>query len=152
VTLVARASRDTWREADGVAAQATALRARAAKLADADCLAFARASAGLKPDAEIAGRPPLGPLLEEAADVPLRIAATAADIAELAALAARYGDPNRRADAIAAAALAEGAVRTAAVLVEVNLATRADDPRLAQVRQELAEAAAAREAAAALAD
>jgi methenyltetrahydrofolate cyclohydrolase len=152
VTLVARASSDTWAEADGIAAQATALRARAAELADADAAAFASASAGLRQDPDLMGRPPLGPLLEQAADVPLRIAMAAADVAELAVLAARRGAPDRRADAVAAAALAEGAARTAAVLVDVNLATTPDDARAGQAQQAVDAATAAREAASALVD
>jgi formiminotetrahydrofolate cyclodeaminase len=82
--------------------------------------------------------------------VPVCIAMVAADVAELAALVARHGAPDRRADAAAAAALAEGAARTAVVLIEINLATSHEDGRVAQARQDLAAAVAAREAATAL--
>ena len=65
----------------------------------------------------------LGAALLQAAEVPLRIAEAAADVAELAALAAAEGSPHLRPDATAAAALAEAATRAAAHLVEINLAT-----------------------------
>ena len=64
----------------------------------------------------------LGVALLQAAEVPLRIAEAAADVAELAALAAAEGAPHLRPDATAAAALAEAATRAAAHLVEINLA------------------------------
>ena len=54
--------------------------------------------------------------------MPLRIAAAAADVVELAALAAAEGKPVLRPDATAAAMLAEAAVRAATHLVDVDLA------------------------------
>ena len=50
-----------------------------------------------------------------AAEVPLRIAEAAADVSELAALAAAEGKPALRPDAAAAATLAEAAVRAAPI-------------------------------------
>ena len=55
------------------------------------------------------------------------IAEAAADVAALAALAARDGAASVRGDAWAAATLAEAASTAAARLVHVNLATRPDD-------------------------
>ena len=66
----------------------------------------------------------LGLALLRAAEVPLRIAEAAADVAELAAARRRpRASPHLRPDATAAAALAEAATRAATHLVEINLAT-----------------------------
>ena len=65
----------------------------------------------------------LGTLLERAAQIPLDIAESAVDVASLAAVVAERGDQALRADAVAAALLAQGAARAAATLVEVNLGT-----------------------------
>jgi formiminotetrahydrofolate cyclodeaminase len=69
----------------------------------------------------------LGRALRRAAEVPTHIAETAADVAVLAALAAKQGADAVRADAWAAATLAEAASVAAARLVHVNLATTAQD-------------------------
>ena len=74
----------------------------------------------------------LGTALLRAAEVPLRIAEAAADVAELAALTAAEGSPHLRADATAAAALAEAATRAAAHLVDINLATVRGDAHSAR--------------------
>ena len=86
----------------------------------------------------------LGQALHDAADVPVLLAATAADVAELAAGAADHVSPDRRPDLVAAAALAEGATRSAAHLVTANLAVSGDDPRPAAVAADVARAEAAR--------
>jgi len=123
VRLVARVSHD-WEEAPGIAAQAAALGDRSLALADEDHLAYAHALEQLRaPDRDAT----LGRALRRAAEVPLRISETAADVAALAALAAREGADTVRGDAWAAAALAEAASVAAARLVHVNLATRPDD-------------------------
>jgi formiminotetrahydrofolate cyclodeaminase len=123
VRLVARVSHD-WDEAPGIAAQAAALGDRSLALADEDHVAYAHALEQLRtPDRDAA----LGKALHRAAEVPLRIAETAADVAALAALAARDGDDAVRGDAWAAATLAEAASIAAARLVHINLATRPDD-------------------------
>ena len=142
VTMVARGSR-TWSDGAGIAAQARALRARLRMLGDQDAEAFAqvlaimRSTAGTTEERDVV----LGEALVQAAEVPLAIAEAAADVAELAALAAAAGSPHLRPDATAAAALAEAAVRAAAHLVEINLATVAGDQHSA--RAELLAAAAA---------
>ena len=66
-----------------------------------------------------------------AAELPLAIADAAAATAELAALAAEWAIGYEKADAIAAAALAEGATRAAAALVHANLTTVPGDARAA---------------------
>jgi formiminotetrahydrofolate cyclodeaminase len=123
VRLVARVS-DDWEEAPGIAAQAAALGDRSLMLADDDHRVYAAAMEQLRAPARDAA---LGKALREAAEVPLRIAETAADVASLAALAARDGADTVRGDAWAAATLAEAASVAAARLVHVNLATRPDD-------------------------
>ena len=143
VTMVARGSGD-WDDAAGVAAQGRALRARLLELGDADTQAFAdvlrrmREPTGTAEQRDFA----LGDALLQAAEVPLRIAEAAADVAELAAFAAAEGAPQLRPDASAAATLAEAAVRASTHLVEINLATVAGDRHSAR-GVELAEAAAA---------
>lgn len=138
--LVAKAARTStahWDGAPAAAAQAEALRARAAPLAQADADAYAAAVARLdEPREEDPDRRnfQLGRALDAAAVIPLRIAATAADVAALAAEVAEHGNPSLRPDATGAALLAEGAARTAAHLVEVNLAVGPDDERVREAR------------------
>lgn len=135
--MVARSSQSAWDEAAGVAAQALALRERAAALAEADAEAWEDALAALESAGE-GGDPrrdfALAQRLSRAAEVPLEIAVLAADTAALAAAAADRGDGAYRADAAAAAALAAGAASAAAHLVQINLAVRQDDQRLARAQ------------------
>jgi len=137
VVMVARSSESAWPEAPGVAAQALALRDRAAVLAEADAEAWGDALIALA-GAESGGDPRRDFALEQhlsrAAEVPLEIAALAADTAALAAVAADRCDGAYRADAVAGAALAAGAASASAHLVQVNLAVRRDDPRLARAQ------------------
>lgn len=157
VGKVARLSRPDWAEAAGAAAQATALRRRALMLAEADAAVYEDAlralerkgvEPGLRP-----GDPALGEALSRAADIPLLIATAACDVGALAADVAGSGRPDASADAVVAALLAEGCARSAHQLVEVNLATRPGDERVAEgVRAvEIARAAARRATAAAAA-
>lgn len=174
VRLVARVSHD-WEEAPGIAAQAAALGDRALLLADEDHRVYAhaleqlrardtfsRSSIRQEPN-PAAGSPPaagqileggsaardaaLGRALRRAAEVPLRIAETAADVAALAALAARDGAPSVRGDAWTAATLAEAAGVAAARLVHVNLATRPDGELFTRADLAARSATAAREVA-----
>jgi len=143
VAMVARAS-SSWQDAAGVATQARALRTRLLELADEDAEAFGAVLATMR---ESAGSPEqrdfvLGTALLRAAEVPLRIAESAADVAELAALTAAEGSAHLRADASAAATLAEASTRAAAHLVDINLATVRGDRHSARA-SELAQAAAA---------
>jgi methenyltetrahydrofolate cyclohydrolase len=145
--LVAMTARATtgWADSAGVAAQARALSSRLRPLAAADAAAFARVLE-LRADANLDSRD-LGPALERAADVPLQIADACAATAELAALAAERAVGHERADAVAAAALAEGAARAAAALVVANLATVAGDERATKASEHVRVAALARERA-----
>ncbi|HSG12791.1 MAG TPA: cyclodeaminase/cyclohydrolase family protein [Gaiellaceae bacterium] len=137
VAMVANCSRQSWGDAAGVLAQATAVSDRAIDLAREAATAWEDALTALR-DAEAStpGDPRrdfrLEQKLDAAAAVPLGIASLGADAVALAALAAEHGQAAYRADAAAAAALAAGAARAAAHLVRVNLGIRASDPRLAR--------------------
>jgi len=144
VAMTARAASD-WADAPGVAAQARTLSARLVPLATTDADAFTRV-VDLRADPDADARD-LGPALEHAADVPLAIADAAAATAELAALAASWVSGAEKTDAVAAAALAEGAARSAAALVHANLATRPGDARSLRADQLVRAAAEARAAA-----
>ena len=123
VTMVARGSSD-WDDGPGIASQARALRSRLTALGEEDATAFAQVLVTMR---DPTGTPEqrdfaLGLALLRAAEVPLRIAEAAADVAELAAAAAGEGSPHLQPDATAAAALAEAATQAATHLVEINLA------------------------------
>ncbi len=127
---------DGWSEAEGARAQALDLRDRLLALAGQDARAYQRALTALeRRDTGLARA------LERAAEVPLAIAEAAADAALLAAEGSERADGFARADAAAAACLAAGAVTAARRLVEINLATSAEDERLARAER-AAEAAA----------
>jgi formiminotetrahydrofolate cyclodeaminase len=119
-----------WSGAEGARAQALELRDRLLALAGQDARAYERALTALEQRDNSLQR-----ALERAAEVPLAIAETAADVAALAAEAAEAADGAERADASAAASLASGAARAAARLVEVNLATVAEDERITRAQR-----------------
>jgi len=145
--LVAKAAArsEGWSGSEGVRAQAIELRDRLLTLAGQDARAYESALTALeRRDAGLARA------LVRAAEVPLSIAETAADVAAVAAETAVCADGAARADASAAAALAAGAARAAVRLVEVNLATGSDDDRLSRAERAAEDAAdAARRATAA---
>jgi formiminotetrahydrofolate cyclodeaminase len=130
--LVAKtaARSEGWGEAAGARAQALDLRDRLLALAAQDARAYESALAALE-----RRRTGLARALGAAADVPLALAETAADVALLAAEAAERADGHSRADAAAAASLASGAARAAAKLVAVNLATVPGDGRVAAAQR-----------------
>ena len=148
VTMVARGSAG-WADGAGVASQARALRSRLTALGDDDAAAFELVLVTMR---DRSGNPEqrdfaLGSALLRAAEVPLHIAETAADVAELAATAAAEGSPQLRPDATAAAALAEAATRAAAHLVEINLAIVPGDRHSERAALLVTAAAEARERA-----
>ena len=155
VVMVARASKDHWPEAGGVIGQAEALRARVAPLAQAGAEVYRDALALLRSREEVAERyrdQTLREALERAAEIPIRIAEAGSDLACLGALLVENGNPEVRADAAVACVLAEGGTRAAAKLVETNLGTTPDDPRVRHVRTLAAAAAEASERALAAAE
>jgi methenyltetrahydrofolate cyclohydrolase len=116
-----------WSGAEGARAQALELRDRLLALAGQDARAYDRALTALeRRDSGLARA------LARAAEVPLAIVESAADVALLALEATERADGSARADAAAAASLAAGAARAAAKLVEVNLGTVENDERLAR--------------------
>jgi methenyltetrahydrofolate cyclohydrolase len=125
----------------GAGAQAAALCRRLTALADEDARLYENALSELElRDDDFK----LGRALEQAAEAPLRIAEACADVAVLASALAEHGSAAHQADARSAAALAAGAARAAAVLVEVNLGVSGTDARvqLAQKLTQRADAAA----------
>jgi formiminotetrahydrofolate cyclodeaminase len=125
--LVAKAASrsDGWSGAPGARSQAADLRDRLLELSAKNALVYESALDALEqPGSDLADA------LAEAADVPLALAETAADVALLAASAAECADGPSRPDAAAAAALAAGAARAAAKLISVNLAMMPGDERL----------------------
>jgi formiminotetrahydrofolate cyclodeaminase len=133
--MVAQFSGKQWDGAEDAALRARELRTRAAPLAQADAEAYQAVIAAR-------GGPGYEEALSRAADVPLAIVQAAADVGELAAELAASGNPNLRGDAATAALLAEAAARSAANLVDINLADREGDERIGRAH-ELASATAA---------
>jgi formiminotetrahydrofolate cyclodeaminase len=146
---IARASLEHWPDGRGVAAQAAELRRRAETLAGENAIAYLRVrSALLTPERATTGRDAtLRATLLRSAEIPLALATTACDCALLAAAIAHDVHPDLRADAIGAAELATGAARSAAWLVEINLALLADDPFRIEARAVVAAAEQARDRA-----
>ena len=89
----------------------------------------------------------LAAAFSEASQAPLAIARASTQVAELAARIAEMSKPELAGDAIAAVLLAEASSRAAARLVEINLAQRPEDPRLAVVDELVERAGTARDAA-----
>jgi formiminotetrahydrofolate cyclodeaminase len=150
VTMVARASKEHWPEAGGAIGQAEAFRARVAPLAQADADVYTEALGALRRRDELEERyrdQKLQAVLERAAEIPIKITEAGSDLACLAALLVENGNPEVRADAAAAAVLAEGGARAAAKLVEINLGATEDDPRVRHVQTLVAVAVEATERA-----
>ena len=145
LTMTSQRSRESWPEAGGAIGQAEALRDRAARLVQESAEAYERAVERLRGDGTASDDPEardweLGVVLERAAAAPLALAEVAADVVDLAAEVAERCDPTVRGDAVAASLLAQAGVRVGAHLVEINLATRGDDPRMQRVRTLIARA------------
>jgi hypothetical protein len=124
LAAIARASREVWPEAGGVAAQAESLRDRVTPLAQLSAEAYQEALASDGGDYE------LGRAYAKAAEPPLRIAEAATAVSELAAYVAEYAKPALRADAVTAGLIAASCARAAAELVAVNLTVSANDERV----------------------
>ena len=141
--LLAKIARTStaWPDSRGVAAQAESLRDRAAPLAQATAEEYEAALQAREDEGEAGERRDfaLGRAYARAAEPPLQIARAAADVAELAVVVARNGDPAFHADAVIAALLA--AASSAAELVGVNLTASARDERVREAER-LAESAA----------
>lgn len=136
--MAARASAESWDAATGIAAQAEALRARAAPLAQRDAEVYDEALAVRDGAASLAPEQrdwEIGKAFAAAAEPPLEIARIAADVVELAVEVAQHGEPRVRPDVVAAAMLAAAAARASVTLVEVNLTALEGDARVAEAEQ-----------------
>ncbi|MBA2460290.1 MAG: cyclodeaminase/cyclohydrolase family protein [Actinobacteria bacterium] len=129
VAMAARFAPDSWKRRAGVVGRAEELRARVEPLADADALAYKEFMASRSPET-----------IEPIVAIPFEIAEISSELAELAALVAREGNPNVRGDAAAGADLAAAAATIGARLVRLNAA---DDPRVEQAAKLARSAAAA---------
>jgi formiminotetrahydrofolate cyclodeaminase len=146
VEMAAQVSREDWPEAAGAIAQAQALRDRAAGLAPTNAQAYEEVLAALRAPRELDPRHPdaaLGEALLRAADLPLAIAETAADVAVLGEVVAERSGPRVSDDATVGVMLAEAASRGAAHLVQINLSTREEDELASRARRHAAAAAQA---------
>jgi formiminotetrahydrofolate cyclodeaminase len=142
VIKAARGSTTGWDEAEGIAAQAGALRRRARPLPDLSAETFSAAVSALRARSS---DDELGRTLAEAAEVPLTVLDMAVSVAELAARVVERCDPNHRPEAVGACLLAESAAALCAHLVEVNLASVPGDARVEQAAGLAAGALKARE-------
>lgn len=103
--------------------RAGAARAKAARLADEDAVAYRKVIDAQRLPAGDPSRPGrIAAALSEATAVPRAIAETAAEVATMAAEVEATGNPSLRGDAHAAALLAQAAAQAATRLVEINLA------------------------------
>jgi formiminotetrahydrofolate cyclodeaminase len=119
------------------------LRARALAEVDRDAAAFSELMAvyRLPKDTDqqkAARRQVIQAATRRAADVPLEVAATAAEVARLAAQLPGRSNPNVLSDVGVAASAAAAAIESAAINVEVNLATLTDPDAKADLASQLA--------------
>jgi formiminotetrahydrofolate cyclodeaminase len=129
-----------------IAMRARSLRERAIELAQRELHAYEPVLAALRTPRTSPDRAArLNAALSEAAESPFALARVCADVTSLALEASRGGSPHLRGDALAGLPIAEGACRAAARLVEINLAGRPDDERLAELAVVTATAVANRE-------
>ncbi len=125
VEMAARATELEWREAIAVAAQAKALRRRLGAIADGNAEAYRAARAALAQTRAggARGSGSFTATMTTSAELLVDLASAAADVAVLGAETAERCVPDLRPDAAAAVALADAAVRSAAVLARANLVT-----------------------------
>lgn len=145
--LAASLSPDRWDRSGEAAERARKIMDSALDLAEADAAAYEKVLRLRRalPSPERAEA--VASALSGAAEVPLQMAELAAELAGLGLAATRYGNPNLRGDAATAALLAAATARSCALLVEIDLASSAADPRIALAHGLAARAeAAARDA------
>lgn len=138
--MAAGLSRRHLPEADELVAEALELQARAAPLGQRDAEVYGdvlRARGRPHDDPERAEQ--VRQALSRATDVPLEIAVIGSEVLRLSADVASRGNPNLRGDVLTGRLLAQAGVRSAGLLVRLNLGD-SDDPRLARAA-ELARAA-----------
>ena len=122
VAMVARFSVSEVPDAPEVAGEADRLRHEALRLAGQDAEAYRAVLGASRLPKDSPDRPGrIHSAIEDAADVPLRIAATAARIATLGSRLAWEGNPNLQGDAVVAVLLVDAAAKGADRLVELNV-------------------------------
>jgi formiminotetrahydrofolate cyclodeaminase len=136
---------DIEAQARQIEAQAADLRRKLGELGDADAQAYARVSAAYKlprqPLAQDTERSlAIQAALHEAAAVPLDTARLCAAVLELAEAAAPLLNPAVISDVMVGAVLAQAALESAALNVDVNLAAMTDAGTVARLQRELDQA------------
>lgn len=129
-----------------------AIRDSALDLAEADAEAYGQVMAayGLprgSADERSSRQAAIASASEQASRVPLRVAAAASEVIELAAETAVKGNPNVISDAGAGAALARAAIRICEMNVQANLGSISDSSVREELTYALDQALAARDAA-----
>jgi formiminotetrahydrofolate cyclodeaminase len=122
---------DVQAQAVEIAARAGELRQQLAELGDADAQAYARVNAAYKLPRETPAQHTersmaIQAALRQAAAVPLNTARLCADVLKLAERAAPLLNPSVISDVMVGALLAQAALESAALNVEVNLAAMTD--------------------------
>jgi formiminotetrahydrofolate cyclodeaminase len=145
VAMAARFSATRMPGAGDLADQADELRRRLDQLADMDARAYAAVlDAGRQPGDDGQRRERMREALLGAALVPLEIAGIGVEVALMAARLAEAGNPNLRGDAVTGAVLAAASARSAACLVDIDVALGGLDPGLSRrAAQAAADACAA---------
>ena len=138
---------DVQDEAERIERRASELRRRLEKLGDADAEAFDQVTAAYKlpraDDAQKATRShAIQSALRVAADVPLESARISAEVIELAEEAAPLLNASVISDVLVGALLAQAALDSAALNVEINLASMTDAATIERYSTELAGARA----------
>jgi formiminotetrahydrofolate cyclodeaminase len=124
----------SWEGSERALSEARALRARIAPLVAEDGKAYADFLAARREGGDAAAA------RDRIVEIPLEIAACAAEVGALAKSLAEQGNPNLRGEAAAASLAASAAAAIAARLVELNLEDRPDE-RLERARELAREAA-----------
>lgn len=135
---------DVQAQAHDIATRAGELRARLARLGDADAAAFTEVTAAYRlpraDDAQKAARAEaIQAALRAAARVPLETAAVCAEVLRTAEEAAPLLNPAVISDVVVGALLAQAALASAAVNVEINLASLDDPSAALRLERELGE-------------
>jgi formiminotetrahydrofolate cyclodeaminase len=138
---------DVQEQARRIQERAAELRARLEQLGDADAEAFDRVTAAYRlpraDDAQKAARTQaIQAALRVAADVPLETARISAEVTELAEEAAPVLNASVISDVLVGALMAQAALNSAALNVEINLGSMTDQPTIDQYASRLAAAQA----------
>ncbi len=160
VAMVARLTigrknyQDVNAEFENILPRAEARRAELIQFIQLDADAYSRVMAAYQlpktDDAEKTARAAaIQDALQEAANVPLRVARACAQVLEMSAIAAAKGNKNAASDAGAGAVMAEAGLQMALLNVEINLGLIQDQTFVAALRaamEPLKESAATRQA------